>query len=93
MGKICKYQLFAHRGIFTVTMPAKSRILCVKFQNGAPVLYASHSEEQTVPRRFQVCYTGDSAPRDGAYLSTLMLADGSFVLHIFDLGEGVLKYA
>ncbi len=69
----------------TITMPKGAEILTVQVQRGGPQLWAlvdPHAELEV--KSISVWLTGDDIPNDvGEYVATFQLADGDYVLHVF----------
>lgn len=69
-------------------------ILSVQVQNNGPVLYAEASEVLDHPidinselniRTFVSVMTGQEIPENGIYIGTVMLSNGEFVVHIYEI--------
>ena len=81
-----------------VRMPRGARVLSCAEQRGALFVWAAVNEKaETVEQLFLVFTTGnmmcesglyrDSQEWPGEFLSTVLMNDGSFVVHVFDGGE------
>jgi len=77
-------------GAQTVDLPKHSRLLSVAAQGDDPMLWAVvvPSNAKT-KRKIFVAMTGQSCDDElrGPFLGTVLLSDGSFVLHVFDHGD------
>jgi hypothetical protein len=89
--RIFKYKLPQPSGAQTIQMPQGAVILSVGMQRNFGVIWAIVDEDAPpVNRKFEVLLTGSTVPDAtavlGKFLGTLILGDGDFVLHVFDLG-------
>jgi hypothetical protein len=91
MDVIYKYQLRGPSPII-VKMPPGAEILCVQNQLEEPTLWVRCDPKVGfVGRKINVFVTGErvgAAP--GKYIGTVLLMDGTFVVHVFDGGEVAL---
>lgn len=86
---------------FTLSMPRRSRVLCVRVQDSAPFVWALVDTERPYQeRRFALCGTGHPAPESTGshppwrYVGTFQL-DNGFVGHLFteeERGEDRREY-
>lgn len=86
MRVIWKFELDV--GVNRLKMPPISKLLYVAEQYGALCIWAE-CLENTAPgeRCIEVVLTGSKVPRDAKYVGTVLLRDGSFVVHVYDHGE------
>lgn len=86
MKKIFKYKI-EDSHITSVEMPQCAEILCVKNQSGVICIWAIVEENATYTKRYFECYaTGMPLPdAKRSYIGTVLLDDGLYVLHIFEL--------
>jgi hypothetical protein len=86
---IYKYQLAAF-DTQDISMPKGAKLLTVQFQCAEPCLWAMVDTDQPkVLRRLCTVDTGQAALYldSGIYVGTFQLYNGSYVGHVFDLGE------
>lgn len=85
---IWKYEL-PRSGPAVIEMPARSEVLSVANQDGHLVLWALvYTAAPTVKRDFYVALTGGDEPldmRSGDFIGSVLLADGRFVVHVFEV--------
>ena len=70
----------------TINMPETAVLLSIQRQNGTIVLWAevdTSPDVKIVPRSYIGCLTGYEPPAGKAYLATVQLDNGSFVVHIY----------
>jgi hypothetical protein len=84
---IYKYTLFEYRyGTDDVRISRDAKVLSVQVQRGVICLWAEVIPGQgTVTRRFYAALTGESPPEDGKHLATLLLDNGDFVVHVYEV--------
>lgn len=84
--KIFKYHINIP-GSDIIEMPEGSEILYVGNQYNSVFLWAKvDSTRKLTKRKFIVCNTGDDLPANTKkFLGTVLLNEGSYVLHIFEL--------
>ena len=91
MSRIWKYQLNKDINredrINIIEMPKGAEILCVKNQYNCPTLYAKvmpyYSEIEL--REFKMAHTGETILDEWKYIGTVLLDDGEYVLHIYEI--------
>lgn len=74
-----------------VGMPAGSAIIKVAEQHGVLCLWAWCDPNSVFPqqnRQFAIVGTGQVAPSDGKHLDSVLVDDGEFVWHVFELQRG-----
>ncbi|MBC1233658.1 DUF7352 domain-containing protein [Listeria booriae] len=85
-------------GITQLTFPPDTKILGVQLQGAKPVIYyeieeneltkgMSWRELELMTHTFMIILTGDEVPRNGEFLGTLMLGNGNFVVHVYEIGQ------
>jgi len=87
MKRIFKYPLSTD-GISSVGMPKDGVILRCKLQNGRPCIWVlTENLEEMVTRHFKAFMTGEHIPAgiNMDYIETLILQNGMYVIHIFEL--------
>ncbi len=70
----------------TVDMPETAVLLSIQRQNGTIALWGevdTSPDVKIVPRSYIGCLTGYEPPAGKAYLATVQLDNGSFVVHIY----------
>lgn len=91
---IWKYEWPHHSLHAQFEMPLGAKIIHVGQQYDKLVLWAHVDPYAPKERRmFAACYTGGAAPEndDGRFLGTVLLAQGEFVLHVFEpINKGTL---
>lgn len=73
-----------------MALPHMGEILSVNVQNNQVVIYAKVNTNALIsPRRVFMALTGEFLPEHGFwdYLGTVMLDNGSYVLHVFVEGS------
>ena len=81
-----------------IMMPKFSRILCAQVQNGDPYIWAAvDGAFPEVGRKIRLAGTGHDVTdvyggsmtykEDVGYIGTFQINDGTFVGHLFDMGE------
>lgn len=85
MNTIYKYPLEPIPGMQTVLLPAAAHILCIKEQEGKPVLYAlvDPDNAETSVGIFSVTTGSPCFLRAKTYINTVMFDGGQYVLHFF----------
>lgn len=89
MKTIYKYEISKY-GCRDIRMPKGAKILSTHLQHNEPVIWALvDTSEPTVSRSINVHTTGSDVGEDDTsrFIGTLLLDDGKYVVHIFDLGE------
>lgn len=90
--KVFKYEI---QNLKPIVMPVGSKILTAQLQHNVCCIWALCDEaaivtEATEKRKITLYATGESIPHNtGKYISTIQMAGGSFVVHVFD--EGVAE--
>lgn len=85
MRTIYKYECTV-AGKFTLNLPVDSVILDVQVQNDRPCIWAVvEPDNPTTTREFQWAVTGGNPPENSLYHSTVQLAGGEYVAHLFEL--------
>lgn len=83
--KIFKYTLNPTRDL---VLPYGARLLHVAEQHGEAVLWAEiETTNLIVYRKLAHIPTGGTPPKDGLYIGTFLMENGSLVFHVYDLGE------
>lgn len=85
---IWKFQLHAHNKVQSINVPADSTLLSVHSQFNKLCLWAICPSpfEITEARTIALYTTGEPLPENcSVYLGTVLLDDGLFVLHAFDI--------
>lgn len=88
MSVVYKYAIDRGPGLktFTREMPAGAQIVRVGATLGTPVFWALCDEGQPKEsRRFIAVMTGETFHGAYEYVGTSVLADGAFVLHLFEV--------
>lgn len=89
MTRIYKYPLQPMGGVQSIEMPQGADILSVQAQNDRPTLWAAVNPDAPMEsRRFVTAITGALIPDkedEAIYLGTVQLAEGTFVLHVFEV--------
>ena len=82
---IHKYPLDRSAGRVAVMMPLRRRVLSVQAQHNVPCVWALIDPESPLSLvAFACVLTGAAVPASaGAYVGTVLLDGGAFVLHIF----------
>lgn len=83
--RIFKYKLGV--GGQSIFMPKGAKILSVANQRGEAVLWAECEGNEDVPHLIECRLTGFNHASGGAFVGTVLLEDGDFVMHVFDMGE------
>jgi hypothetical protein len=87
MQKIFKYKLDTS-GEQEITMPAFSKILCVKNQHNVPCLWAMiDTDSRLVKRKIITFLTGADIEFNNQkyeYIGTYLMNNGSFVGHVYE---------
>lgn len=94
MKKVFKYTLEDHSGVLTV--PVSSDVLSVKYQLGKIIAYVLVDPEDKETRQIEYVLAGTGYPitsdiSSDNYMTTLMLHNGSLVIHVF-MGVGILEH-
>ena len=87
---IYKYACPSTPGTFTLSLPSGAQVLTGAMQGGFPMIWALIPDEDVLDNarhRFALYMTGASftIPEHHRYLTTFLLNNGSFVLHLFHL--------
>lgn len=95
MKKIWKYT-FPVADEFTITMPAKARILLIHVQGeGRPCIWAEIDTKNLPEKRmFRLYGTGHTIEDEYAnrlYIGTIFMYGGGKVYHLFEVTKGVNK--
>ncbi len=92
--KVFKYELPLTHGRHVVSVPWGAKILSVNSQCGRLMAWALVSpDHEPVERTFFVAMTGSEIPPGVTaatpFVDTVLFDAGEFVLHVWDLGEGL----
>jgi len=85
MKTIYKYPLTSCTGIgaYTISIPKKSRLLCVGTQHDTITIWAEvDTDEIVVTRKFKILGTGWELPENLIYLGTVFI--GACVWHVYE---------
>ncbi|HEX8887097.1 MAG TPA: hypothetical protein VF797_21630 [Noviherbaspirillum sp.] len=84
MKHIHKYTL-PMGGWCAIQLPACSRLLSAEEQHGAVALYAEVDRTKAADGqlRMHMIMTGDLAPEGAEFLNTIMMAGGTYVVHVY----------
>jgi hypothetical protein len=85
--QIWKYQIVLKvDGVFWLDMPKGARILKLALQKGKPTLWAMVDiNANTETRKFNLYLTGSPIVDEEEYIGSVLLDDGDFVLHLFEI--------
>lgn len=82
MKKILKFKLPITPGKHVLKSPINMVTMHISEQSGEPVLWAE-CDGGDVPRDIHVAWTGHDVPEGAAYLGTVLLENGGYVLHYY----------
>lgn len=69
-----------------VQLPGDAQIMHAAMQHGFPTLwYHCDPDAPKEPRTIRMALTGGEWVQNGRYLGTLLMADGAFVYHLFEV--------
>lgn len=85
MKAVHKYEIyFRETNLASFLIPRGAKFLSLQVQNGNPVLYFEvESLNKTTKQDFLLVETGVTIPTGVKYIGTVMLAGGSYVLHVY----------
>jgi hypothetical protein len=84
--KVWKFVLIPMPGQIIQYMPRNARVISGHVQGNFPTIWAE--VDPTLPlvkRTFNLVQTGDVC--DGTFIATFLLDDGTYVLHLYEIGE------
>ena len=85
--KVFKYLIQITTHETTIEMPIGAKIISVGCQNDELFLWAHvDTEKATEKRKIAVYGTGHEVTHEGVFIGTVLMFDGSLVLHVMDCG-------